>query len=369
MAHSFQPTRLDKMSPFARFSVARISPAVLMALAAALLFGASTPFAKWLLGDTPPILLAGILYLGSGIGLGILRVLRDRGWQPSAIPAREWPWLLAAIAFGGVLGPILLLLGLTHTSAASASLLLNLEAVLTALLAWIVFRENADRRIVLGMALIVAGGALLAWPRSGGLAGGWGALAIAGACLCWAFDNNLTRKVSGSDALFVAGLKGLAAGVVNTGIALLLGAHLPTATIIGAAMLVGFFGYGVSLVLFVLALRGLGAARTGAYFSIAPFIGALIALFGFHESAGVFLWIAAGLMAIGVWLHLSERHEHLHTHLTMTHSHRHVHDEHHQHTHNFPWDGTEPHTHVHTHEPLTHSHPHYPDIHHQHRHE
>lgn len=348
---------------------AAFSPAISAALMAALLFGASTPFAKLLLGDAPPVLLAGLLYLGSGMGLGMLRTLRDRGWRSPTIPASQWPWLLAAIGFGGVLGPILLMLGLTHTSAASASLLLNLEAVLTALLAWIVFRENADRRIVLGMALIVAGGAMLAWPRAGGFAGGCGALAIAGACLCWALDNNLTRKVSASDAMFVAGLKGMAAGVVNTGIALLLGAHLPDAKIVAAAMLVGLFGYGISLVLFVLALRGLGAARTGAYFSTAPFIGAVIALFGFHEPASIALWIAAGLMALGVWLHLSERHEHLHAHPAMTHGHRHVHDEHHRHAHDFDWDGKEPHTHVHQHEPLTHSHPHYPDIHHRHGHE
>ena len=345
------------------------SPAIAAAIAAALLFGASTPITKQLLRDTPPILLAGLLYLGSGIGLGLIRIGRDRGWRVPSMTPKEWLWLLLAIGFGGVLGPVALLLGLTRTSAASASLLLNLEAVLTALLAWIVFRENADRRIVLGMALIVAGAVVLVVPDAAhGASMGWGALLIAGACLCWALDNNFTRKVSASDALFIAGLKGLAAGVVNVGIALVLGARWPALPFVGVAMTVGLLGYGISLVLFVLALRGLGSARTGAYFSTAPFLGAAIAILAFGDHASPMFWLAAGLMGAGVWLHLTERHEHVHTHEPMTHTHRHAHDEHHQHVHDVDWDGREPHTHEHTHAPLTHSHPHYPDIHHQHDH-
>ena len=346
------------------------SPSVAAALGAALLFGASTPLAKALLRDVSPVLLAGLLYLGSGIGLGLIRTTRDRGWHIPMMASKEWLWLSLAIGFGGVLGPLLLMLGLTHTSAATASLLLNLEAVLTALLAWIVFRENTDRRIVLGMLLIVVGAVLLALPSPSQHVGlGWGALLIAGACLCWALDNNFTRKVSASDALFIAGLKGLAAGIVNVVIALTLGARLPAMPVIGMAMTVGLLGYGISLVLFVLALRGLGSARTGAYFSTAPFIGAAIAILAFGEHASWMFWLAAALMGAGVWLHLTERHEHLHTHAPITHTHRHVHDEHHQHAHDFDWDGHEPHTHEHTHAPLTHSHPHYPDIHHQHKHE
>ena len=346
------------------------SSAAVGALVAALLFDASTPLAKQLLRDTSPVMLAGLLYLGSGIGLGVIRTTRDRGWRAPAMSRREWSWYLLAIGFGGVLGPLLLMLGLTRTSAAPASLLLNLEAVLTALLAWIVFRENANRRVISGMVLIVAGAVLLAWPgepNQGRL--GWGAGLIALACLCWALDNNFTRKVSASDALFIAGLKGIVAGVVNTGIALLLGARFPAGTAIVEAMTVGLLGYGISLVLFVLALRGLGSARTGAYFSTAPFMGAAIAILAFGDRASLMFWAAAVLMGAGVWLHLTERHEHLHTHEPITHTHRHVHDEHHQHTHDFDWDGHEPHTHEHTHAPLTHSHPHYPDIHHQHRHE
>jgi drug/metabolite transporter (DMT)-like permease len=345
------------------------NPSVVAALAAALLFGASTPFAKALVGDVAPVLLAGLLYLGSGIGLWVVRIVRDRGFRSAGLSPAEWPWLAGAIIAGGVLGPILLMYGLTRAAAADTSLLLNLEAVLTALLAWVVFRENADRRIVLGMTLIVAGGVVLAWPTSGsGRSGLVGALAVAGACMCWAVDNNLTRKVSASDPVFIAGTKGLIAGLTSSVLALTFGAKLPTAQLIAAAMGVGLAGYGLSLVLFVLALRGLGSARTGAYFSTAPFVGAAIAMVAFHEPASWPLWVAAALMAAGVWLHLTEVHEHEHTHEPLTHTHAHRHDPHHQHRHAFAWDGREPHIHEHTHDPLTHAHPHYPDVHHRHEH-
>ena len=348
----------------------RLHPPVVAALGAAVLFGASTPFAKALVGEMSSVLLAGMLYLGSGIGLTIARLVRDKGWQPADLARHEWPWLLGAIGFGGALGPALLMLGLVRTPATSASLLLNLEAVLTALIAWIVFRENADRRIVLGMALIVGGSLVLAWPTERlTLAGGIGPLFVALACASWAIDNNLTRRFSASDAIFIAGLKGWIAGIINITVALSFGATLPHGVAIPEALLVGFLGYGTSLVLFVLALRGLGSARTGAYFSTAPFIGAAVAIGIFGEPTSTSFWIAAALMATGVWLHLTERHEHVHTHESMTHSHRHVHDEHHQHAHNSPWDDDEPHTHEHVHAQLTHSHLHYPDVHHRHRHD
>jgi drug/metabolite transporter (DMT)-like permease len=191
---------------------------------------------------------------------------------------------------------------------------------------------------------------------------------VAGACLCWAIDNNLTRKVSANEPIVIAGTKGLIAGITNVGLALAFGAPRPPAPLIAAAATVGFLGYGVSLVLFVLALRGLGAARTGAYFSTAPFVGAAIAIAAFHEPASTAFWVAAMLMAVGVWLHLIERHEHEHSHELLIHTHSHQHDSHHRHTHAFAWDGREPHTHEHRHDSITHSHPHYPDIHHRHGH-
>jgi drug/metabolite transporter (DMT)-like permease len=308
--------------------------AVLFALSAAALFGASTPIAKVLVNDLSPVLLAGLLYMGSGLGLALARLVRDRGLQPSGLAKSEWPWLLGAIFFGGVAGPVALMFGLTMTTGSTASLLLNLEAVLTALLAWLVFKENVDRRIVLGMAAIVAGGAVLSWPSgSSTAANGLGPALIAIACLCWAIDNNLTRKVSAADALFIASSKGLIAGAVNTTLALALGAVLPGALTVLATMAVGLLGYGISLVLFVLALRGLGTARTGAYFSTAPFMGAAVALLVLGESTTPQFWWSAALMALGVWLHLTERHEHMHTHGALEHSHPHYPDIHHRHSH------------------------------------
>jgi drug/metabolite transporter (DMT)-like permease len=341
------------------------------ALLAATLFGASTPLAKTLLGSIHPILLAGLLYAGSGIGLGLwllLRRLVRNVASEAPLRRRDLPWLGGAIAFGGVLGPVLLMLGLAATPASTTSLLLNLESVLTALIAWIVFRENVDRRVFLGMLAIVAGGIVLTVQSDAQTRPPWAALAIAAACLCWAIDNNLTRAVSGGDPVQVAAIKGACAGTINTGIALSLGYHVPDLTHVAAAAALGLVGYGVSLVMFVIALRHLGTARTGAYFSTAPFVGAALSLALLRETPNLAFDIAGLLMAIGVWLHVSERHAHDHTHEALAHDHRHCHDVHHQHQHDFPWDGKEPHAHFHAHEPLTHSHPHFPDIHHRHRH-
>lgn len=342
---------------------------VFYALAAAALFGASTPFAKLLTGELPPVMLAGLLYLGSGLGLAMARVIRDRGVRPSGLCKAEWPWFLGAVFFGGVLGPLALMFGLVTTPGASASLLLNLESVLTAVIAWVVFKENADRRIVLGMVAIVAGGVALAWqPGADSVTGFAGPALVALACLCWAIDNNLTRRISAADALFIASAKGLIAGTVNTLLAISLGTIFPELRHLLSTMAVGLVGYGISLVLFVLALRGLGTARTGAYFSTAPFMGALVALFVFPEPTSPAFWVAALLMGLGVWLHLTEQHGHMHVHEAMTHEHLHDHDAHHQHTHDFAWHGTGQHSHPHQHTVMRHSHPHYPDIHHRHNH-
>ena len=348
-----------------------MNPGVASALGAAALFGASTPFAKLLLGEVSPLVLAAALYLGSGIGLATWISVRARlpGREPVASIARpDWPWIAAAIAAGGVAGPILLMQGLARTDASTASLLLNLEAVLTAAIAWTVFRENVDRRIFAGMAAIVAGGVLLsigAAPQAGGLVG---ALLIAAACLAWAIDNNLTRRVSGGDAATLACLKGLAAGAVSLGLAVALDSPFPSpAGWVGAGLL-GFLGYGVSLVLFIVALRNLGTARTGAYFSVAPFFGAALALAMLGERPGFVFWLAGGLMALGVWLHLSEHHEHAHLHEELEHTHEHDHDAHHQHAHDSPSDEGAPHVHPHRHARLSHAHPHYPDLHHRHPH-
>ena len=349
--------------------VKRTAPAgVGVAVAGAVLFGASTPFDKLLLGHLPPVLLAGLLYLGSGVVLTLLYLFRCRRSTEALLTRADLPWLAGATLFGGVLGPVLLLLGLATTPASTVSLLLNLEGVFTALLAWFAFRENFDRRIFLGMVVIVAGGVLLSWQDGGTLALPVGSLAVAGACLCWGIDNNLTQKVSAGDPVQVTAVKGAVAGSVNLAIALALGAKLPAPSVLGSSLLVGFLGYGCSLVLFVLALRHIGTARTGAYFSLAPFVGAAVSVLLMREPIGAPFLAAAVLMGAGVWLHLTEKHEHEHTHEPLPHTHRHVHDEHHQHVHPPGVDPRTPHTHPHVHEPLTHTHPHYPDIHHRHGH-
>ncbi len=342
------------------------------ALLSALLFGASTPLAKLLLRDIDPWMLAGLLYLGSGVGLiavrAVVRVLGSGPRREAAIRGGGWMWLALAILSGGIIGPVLLMVGLSHTAATSASLLLNLEGVFTVLLAWFVFRENFDRRIALGMAAIVAGGFVLTWGGPLIVSAMLGPVMIAGACLAWAVDNNLTRKVSQTDPVQIALLKGCVAGVVNVGIAFWLGSALPRFGVLGAAAVVGFAGYGVSLVLFVVALRHIGTARTGAYFSLAPFFGGVIAVLVLGEPVTGRIVAAGSLMALGVWLHLTERHEHEHGHEEMAHEHRHVHDEHHQHTHDGTEPPGEPHSHWHVHAQLRHGHAHFPDIHHRHEH-
>ncbi len=308
--------RVDVIRSAVRDTVKLPIKGVVYALAAAGLFGASTPFAKLLVGRTDPVLLAGLLYLGSGVGLaGWWAWSRGRG-KASESPLRraDLPWLAGAVAAGGVVGPLLLMLGLTVTPASTTSLLLNLEGVLTAVLAWVVFRENFDRRIAMGMAAIAAGGVVLSWE--GGMTTGnlWGPLAIAGACLAWAIDNNLTRKLSAGDPVQITAVKGLVAGGVNVGIALARGATLPDGWTVAACAVVGLAGYGISLTLFVLALRSLGTARTGAYFSVAPFFGAVLSILLLGDQATLALLGAAALMGVGFWLHLTENHDHENAH-------------------------------------------------------
>ncbi|MBB6254374.1 DMT family transporter [Nitrospirillum iridis] len=346
-------------------------PGAPLALASAALFGASTPLAKLLLGHADPWLLAGLLYLGSGLGLGIVHLGRRflRIEAPEAPLRRsDLPWLAAVVLVGGVVGPVLLMVGLTLTPASSAALLLNLEGLATLGIAWLAFRENVDRRLMLGAFAILAGALLLSW-RGGPEGIGWGALAIAGACLAWGIDNNLTRKLSAADPVQIAMTKGLVAGSVNLALALSQGAAPPSLAIAAGASVVGFFGYGLSLVLFVLGLRHLGTARTGAYFSMAPFIGAILAIILFSEPLTYRLLAAAVLMGVGLYPHLAEQHEHEHAHEEMENEHVHVHDAHHLHDHEPGVPVEEPHAHVHRHAPLVHRHPHYPDLHHRHRHE
>jgi drug/metabolite transporter (DMT)-like permease len=359
--------------------------AIATALLAAVLFGLSTPLAKALLAHASPWMLAALFYLGSGVGLWVTRSVR--GAPPVRLARADWRWLVGAIVAGGIAGPLLLMNGLAGMSASGASLLLNAEAVFTALLAWFVFRENVDARVALGMLAIVAGAVVLAWPANADptvlnaypevsnaypeVSGAYSALLVLGACFCWGLDNNLTRKVALNDAAWIAMMKGLAAGSTNLLIALSLGAAWPGWTTALGAACIGFLGYGASLALFVVALRHLGSARTGAYFSIAPFFGAAAGIVFLAEPLSIPLLLSGALMAVGLFLHLTERHEHVHSHRALDHTHEHQHglgDPHHEHTHDPAVAPGTRHTHQHHHSPLAHSHAHYPDAHHEHEH-
>lgn len=342
-----------------------------MAIAAAILFGASTPLAKLLLGEgLAPQLLAGLFYLGSGVGLCVLlgaRRLLGGGAGEAQLRRSDLAALSVAVLLGGAVAPVLLMAGLARTTASSASLLLNLEGLVTMAIAWLVLHENVDRRLLLGALAILAGAVLLSWS-GGSVRPDMGALLVAGACVAWGIDNNVTRSLARVDPMQIAAVKGLVAGSANLALALLAHAHLPAAPAIAAAAVTGFLSYGVSLVLFVLGLRNLGTARTAAYFSTAPFIGAALAVGLFSEPVTGRLIVAGALMGIGLYLHLREQHAHLHSHAQMEHEHRHVHDEHHRHSHGPADPPGEPHSHRHRHEPVSHSHAHFPDLHHRHGH-
>ncbi len=345
---------------------------ILQALLAALLFGASAPLSKVLLRNIDPIPLAGLLYLGSGIGslllYGLQRVRLKGGRAESGLSRSDLPWLAGAVIAGGVGAPILLLSGLDRTPASTASLLLNFESVATALIALLVFKEAVDRRVIGAVAFVTAGCILLSW--TGGQWGfSLGALGILGACLLWGLDNNFTRQISGKNPLLIVAIKGLGAGSFSLLLGLVLGKPWPGWGSLPAALLVGAVSYGLSIQLFILALRGLGAARTGALFATAPFAGTTLALIFLREKPEVAFWIALPLMLLGAWLIATERHRHYHVHKNIEHSHAHQHEDGH-HAHEHP-EGTQVegnHVHPHEHNGLAHEHPHAPDLHHRHGH-
>lgn len=346
----------------------------LIALVSAALFGVSTPLAKLLLGYVPPLLLAGLLYLGSGAGLMVLWLVRRSRKLPRAKPSAAlefggWVWLAAAVLSGGVLAPVLLLWGLSGMHASGASLLLNAEAVLTILVAALLFGEHVSGRVWASAAVMLAGALLLAYEPGTSVPVSPHALAVAGACLLWALDNNFTRNISSGDPVLIAMVKGLVAGTANCALAAAAGVSVlaPGTVSAALALALGAASYGASLVLYIVALRHLGSARTGAHFATSPFIGAAVAITLLGEPTGTAFIASVALMLAATWLLLSEKHLHQHTHEHFEHSHPHVHDGHHQHSHT-AGVGTGPHTHAHVHEPLTHLHPHLPDLHHRHRH-
>jgi len=339
----------------------------LLGLGAAALFGVSAPLAQLLLPGAGPLVLAALLYLGAGVALSAYLLLRGPGERRETPIRRADVWLLGGIVLtGGMLGPVLLLVGLARLSAIAGSLLLNLEAPFTILIAVLVFREHLGKHLALAAACVLAGALLIGLEPGSLRADLGGVLAIAGACLAWGVDNNLTQRLSLRDPIAVVRFKTLAAGSCNLVLGLALGQAFPRGPVLAAALVLGAFSYGLSIVLDMYALRLLGAAREAAYFATAPFVGAVLAvpLRGrWPTPADV---AAAALMIAGVVLMLRERHGHRHTHEAVEHEHMHVHDEHHQHAHEGPI--SEPHSHPHRHVAMTHDHPHLPDLHHRHRH-
>jgi drug/metabolite transporter (DMT)-like permease len=351
-------------------------PFVLILISAAL-FGISLPAAKLLTRQMHPIALAGLLYLGAFTGLGLFALLRKikdtdrkRGIADKRVASlgkRDLPWLAAATIAGGVLGPISLMAGLARTSGFSASLLLNLEGVATALIAVRFFKEEAPRRLWVALGAMTAAGVCLTWNPSLGRFNVTGPLLITLAMVCWGLDNNFTRNISDKDPVQIAGIKGLFAGAISLSIVVVLGIKLTITFQTAYALLVGAICYGLSLVLFIKALQQLGAFRAGAFFSLAPFIGAAVSLVVLREPLGLAMLLAGLLMVVGVRLIITEKHAHAHPHERLIHFHSHTHDDlHHFHPH--PEVIEESHSHEHTHEATDHIHGHWPDIHHRHGH-
>ena len=341
-----------------------------LALVAALSFGAAAPIAKLLLEDVSRLVLSGLLYVGAGLGLFAWMLVRKRTTE-APLDRRDVPILAAMVAIGGVAAPFLLLYGLERTSGFAGSLGLAMELPITVLLALTFFGESASRREVLGLLVTIAGTLLLLGSESGlGAVQLSGLAAVIGAAGLWALDSNLMQRLSGKDPAAIAAAKCATAGTASLALALLSGERIPSdVPLVGASLLVGFFGYGVSIACFAAALRRLGTARTGALFATAPFLGGLIAIPIFAILPTMWGWLSGIVLAIGVGILIAARHEHEHAHVALEHDHRHVHDEHHRHDHAPGDPAGEPHAHRHRHEPLTHAHSHVADLHHRHGHD
>lgn len=345
---------------------------VAAAVSAAVLFGLSVPIAKWLLGRVEPLPLAGLLYLGSGLGLAVVALVRRElssgKWPSEASLTREdLPWLGATVAAGGMAGPILMMWGLSLTPGSIGSLLLNSEVILTALLAGLLFHEAVGGMTWAALVFMTGGGVLLSWMPGIGLTLPLGSLLVVAACAMWGLDTNITRHLSGKDPLILAMVKGLTAGSVTLILAWLTKSAWPSGGVVPGVMVMGALCYGMSLVLFIHALRHLGAARAGIVFGVAPFIGAACAVAFWGEPVTLTLIGAALLMGLGTWLVFKEEHNHEHTHDELHHEHRHIHDEHHRH-HHPAGEADRPHSHPHVHSHVIHAHPHMPDLHHRHGH-
>jgi drug/metabolite transporter (DMT)-like permease len=302
-------------------------------LLSAILYGLSIPLAKILLSEVSPVSLAGLLYLGAFVGLTLFGFFDAKNKEKNLFDRNDLIWLAGVIFFGGILAPIFLMLGLSQVFASVASLLLNLEGVATALVASLVFREFTGKRFWFALFCMTMAGVVLSWDNNAGTFSLSGPVYIIAAMFFWGLDNNFTSKIKNMKPIEIAKTKCLVAGIVNLGLGFWLGSSLITAQLIVSAMLVGTLSYGASLILYIYALKGWGAARTGAFFSVAPFVGAILSVLILGDQLSTNLLFAFMLMAIGAWLIASERHVHLHYHGAVSHVHEHYHNEIHQHEH------------------------------------
>lgn len=344
--------------------------AVIQAIIAAILFGASPPLVKLLLGEIEPIMLAGFLYLGSGIGLIMYRSFkRIMGHESieAGIRREDVPWLAGSILAGGIAAPIVLMFSLRNTPAATASLLLNFEGVATTLIAFLVFKEAIGRRVGFAVSFITLACIILSWNAGGEWGFSLGALGVLLACVLWGMDNNFTRNISAKDPLAIVTIKGLAAGTFSLTLALFANNSFPNLKIILGAIVLGCFSYGLSIVFFILAMRNLGAARASAFFGTAPFVGAVLSFIFLNEHPALQFYLSFPIMALGAYLLLKEEHDHEHLHEVVEHEHRHCHNDGH-HTHYHPGQSNVEHSHWHVHEAIRHTHPHTPDLQHRHEH-
>jgi drug/metabolite transporter (DMT)-like permease len=340
-----------------------------LAILSAALFGVSPVLCKLVMGEMSPAFLAGLLYLGSGIALRIfLLVQRRNSFQElKRVSQRNRLKLLGAVLSGGVVAPLFLAYGIKYGTASQVTLLLNLETVATTLIAWLIFDEYIGPRVWTGKILILIAASILVLKSEGGISLSISGILVIFACIFWGLDNNLTREVVELSSTAFACIKGFVAGIFNILLALIFFSGSATGLQIGGTMAIGALSYGLSLVLFVDALRKIGSARTVTFFSIGPFLGTLLSVVMLGESPPAHYWFAASLMLAGIFLLCSEKHGHMHTHDVVTHQHNHTQDEHHRHLHD-DIISSNPHDHLHEHEPLTHIHGHWPDIHHRHLH-
>lgn len=337
----------------------------LLALTAATLFGASTPMVQRFGAGLGAFTTAALLYAGAAV---VGAFSRRRIEREARVVRADLPRLLAMAGFGAVIGPVALAWGLQHTSGTSASLMLTLEALFTAVLARCLYRETMDGRVWAAMALLLAGGLVLVLDQ--GRAGGarlWGLLAVLLATAAWGVDNTLSRSLAERDPGQVVLAKAVLGAAATTALAGGLGEPLPSPAAALALLAIGASGYGLSLRFYLLAQRAFGAARTGSVFAFAPFIGAVVAVALGDRSASAMMAMGSALMLAGVVLHLAESHGHEHTHEALEHEHAHRHDDgHHDHVHDPMPVGA--HSHRHQHRPLRHVHAHVPDAHHVHHH-